>query len=155
MEEKKLGTPKVSLQFELSQSGITSLIKAEAIVEESYIVEEEVEVDDEEGGLNRTSAEDTEEGRKLDKTEKAEENLTATEGNETSEDNANATDSDTKEKPKKKTILQEKVSRIFDVSIDYSLLCTCPADSLDIRNSLLSLSHFCINSNYQGKEADP
>jgi hypothetical protein len=48
MEEKGLGKPKVSLQFELSQSGITKLVKAEAVVEEIYTVEEEVEVEDDE-----------------------------------------------------------------------------------------------------------
>jgi hypoxia up-regulated 1 len=47
MTEKGLGKPKVSLQFELSASGITSLVKAEAAVEELYTVEEEIEVDDE------------------------------------------------------------------------------------------------------------
>merc|ERR1712157_524831 len=48
MEEKGLGKPKVSLQFELSSSGMTSLIRAEAVVEEVYTVEEEVEVEEEE-----------------------------------------------------------------------------------------------------------
>mmetsp|Transcript_14708 Transcript_14708/g.16217 ORF Transcript_14708/g.16217 Transcript_14708/m.16217 type:complete len:932 (-) Transcript_14708:46-2841(-) len=48
MEEKGLGKPKVSLQFELSSSGITQLIKAEAAVEETYTVEEEVEIEEEE-----------------------------------------------------------------------------------------------------------
>lgn len=47
MEEKKLGKPKVSLQFDLSTSGLAMLIKAEAAVEETYTVEEEVEVEDE------------------------------------------------------------------------------------------------------------
>lgn len=47
MAEKELGTPKVSLQFELSSSGVTKLIKAEAAVEEIVQVEvdEEYEVD--------------------------------------------------------------------------------------------------------------
>merc|ERR1712070_1068708 len=49
MADKKLGTPKVSLQFELDSSGITKLIKAEAVVEETVMVDEEVEVDDDEG----------------------------------------------------------------------------------------------------------
>lgn len=48
MDEKGLGKPKVSLQFELNPSGITQLIKAEAAVEEIVIVEEEEEVDDDE-----------------------------------------------------------------------------------------------------------
>ncbi len=48
MEEKGLSKPKISLQFELSSSGIVKLIKAEGAVEETYTVTEEVEVDDEE-----------------------------------------------------------------------------------------------------------
>ena len=58
MEEKGLGKPKVSLQFELSQSGTTALIKAEAAVEETYTVEVEVEIDDEEtaASFNETSS---------------------------------------------------------------------------------------------------
>jgi len=46
MEEKGLSQPKVSLQFELSTSGISKLVKAEAIVEEMVNVTEEIEVDD-------------------------------------------------------------------------------------------------------------
>merc|ERR1712176_141687 len=48
MKEKGLGKPKVSLQFELNSAGLTSLIKAEAAVEETYTVQEEVEIDDDE-----------------------------------------------------------------------------------------------------------
>mmetsp|Transcript_4232 Transcript_4232/g.6592 ORF Transcript_4232/g.6592 Transcript_4232/m.6592 type:complete len:913 (+) Transcript_4232:132-2870(+) len=48
MKEKGLGAPKVSLQFELSNSGITRLVKAEAAVEEVYTVMEDEEVDDDE-----------------------------------------------------------------------------------------------------------
>lgn len=40
--------PKVSLQFELDGSGLTRLVKAEAVVEETVMVMEEVEVDDDE-----------------------------------------------------------------------------------------------------------
>merc|ERR1719437_335706 len=54
MEEKGLGKPKVSLQFELSSSGTTSLVKAEAAVEEKYTVEVEVEIEDDEA--NETSS---------------------------------------------------------------------------------------------------
>lgn len=125
MEEKKLGTPKVSLQFELSQSGITSLVKAEATVEEVYTVEEEVEVDEEENGeeastsKNEAGSEEkedtTEEARKLEEEseESTEENATTSDENATSEDvNATASEEATKTKPKKKkkTILQQKVS---------------------------------------------
>jgi hypoxia up-regulated 1 len=90
MEKKGLGKPKVSLQFEMSQSGIASLVKAEAAVEETYTVEEEVEVDDE-----------------------AAENATAPadEKNDTAEASSNSTDS---EKKGKKKVKVEKVRRIFD-----------------------------------------
>merc|ERR1712224_788202 len=56
MEEKGLGKPKVSLQFELSSSGTTSLVKAEAAVEEKYTIEVEVEIEDDEA--NETSSKD-------------------------------------------------------------------------------------------------
>lgn len=48
MAEKGLSKPKVSLQFELSTSGITDIVKAEAVVEEIVIVKEEIEVEEEE-----------------------------------------------------------------------------------------------------------
>lgn len=52
MEAKGLGKPKVSLQFELDSSGITSIVKAEAVVEEMVMVQEDVwetvEVEEEE-----------------------------------------------------------------------------------------------------------
>merc|ERR1712157_590545 len=54
MEEKGLGKPKVSLQFELSNSGTTALVKAEAAVEEKYTVEVEVEIEDDDA--NETSS---------------------------------------------------------------------------------------------------
>lgn len=85
MAKKDLGKPKVSLQFELSASGITQLVKAEASVEETYTVEEEVEVDDEDAAG-----------------EAATEDANATEANLTE---TNATKAD---KPKK-TIKVEKV----------------------------------------------
>merc|ERR1712174_112946 len=48
MAAKNLTKPKVNLQFELSSSGITRLIKAEATCEEMVMVDEQVEVDDDE-----------------------------------------------------------------------------------------------------------
>jgi hypoxia up-regulated 1 len=45
---KDKGAPKIALQFELSASGIAHLVKAEASVEETYMAQEEIEVDDEE-----------------------------------------------------------------------------------------------------------
>jgi len=76
MEEKGLGKPKVSLQFELSSSGITQLIKAEAAVEETYTVEEEVEIEEEE----------EEEAKEVDETK--DEAAAATEGEEKKEEAA-------------------------------------------------------------------
>jgi hypoxia up-regulated 1 len=129
MEEKGLGKPKVSLQFELSQSGITSLLKAEAAVEETYTVEVEVEVDDdeEEGSEgNETTAEESKE-RKTEETalddgegkEKGEEDSAEKDSDETaSEEGKNETatgDEDKnkkKETKKKKTKLVEKVRSI-------------------------------------------
>jgi len=55
MAKKELGRPKVSLQFELSASGITALVRAEASVEETYMAEEEIEVDDDEADANATA----------------------------------------------------------------------------------------------------
>ena len=46
MEEKGLSQPTVLLQFELSTSGISKLVKNEAIVEEMVNVTEEIEIDD-------------------------------------------------------------------------------------------------------------
>ena len=98
MSEKGLGKPKISLQFELSQSGITELIKAEAAVEENYTVVEEVEVDDDDA-----SDEATEEGKEEKKDDTKEE--------EKKEGDEGATDSEnTSETKKKKTIQVEKVS---------------------------------------------
>ena len=98
MSEKGLGKPKISLQFELSQSGITELIKAEAAVEENYTVVEEVEVDDDDA-----SNETTEEGKEEKKDETKEEEKK--EGDESATDSENTT-----ETKKKKTIQVEKVS---------------------------------------------
>jgi hypoxia up-regulated 1 len=92
MEEKGLGKPKVSLQFELSASGITALVKAEAAVEETYTVEEEVEVD-EEGETNATDAENATDA-----------------GNATEAGNATADNATKVEAKAKKTIMVQKVS---------------------------------------------
>lgn len=58
MEKKGLGKPKVSLQFDLSTSGLAMLVKAEAAVEETYTVEEDVEVEDDEAEDEDDSAAD-------------------------------------------------------------------------------------------------
>jgi hypoxia up-regulated 1 len=102
MEEKGLGKPKVSLQFELNPSGITALVKAEAAVEETYTVEEEVEVDDEDAEANPTET-DTETDVNATEADAA----NATEGAENAT-KTNATKTEAK-KPKK-TIKVEKVS---------------------------------------------
>lgn len=91
MEEKGLGKPKVTLQFEHTHSGLTELVKAEAAVIETYTVEEEVEVEDEEVEEKKEEAETEEE-----KTEEA-----------ADEDKDNETKTE-EEKPKK-TKLVEKV----------------------------------------------
>jgi len=52
MAAKNLTKPKVNLQFELSSSGITRLVKAEASCEEMVMVDEQVEVDDEDDNNN-------------------------------------------------------------------------------------------------------
>ena len=92
MKEKGLGVPKVSLQFELDVSGISGLVKAEASVEETYTVEEEVEVDDDGNELNST------ETAKKTKTDK--------------EDDKNTTDGEEKEK-KTKTVERVSVPSCF------------------------------------------
>merc|ERR1711933_466163 len=43
MEEKGLNLPKVSLQYELSSSGVIRLVKAEATVEETVVEDNETE----------------------------------------------------------------------------------------------------------------
>jgi len=116
MDEKGLGKPKVSLQFELSQSGITQLIKAEAAVEETVIVEEEEEVDDdeEEEETADEKAEETDEAKEEEKSgdEKKEEKSAEADGDDAekseSKDATNDTKSETPKKKKKKTIMVQK-----------------------------------------------
>ena len=100
MADKELGTPKVSLQFELDGSGITKLIKAEAVVEEIVIVEEEVEVeeDDEEKKEKEEETEAAAEEKKDESTEKTDE----TKEDEQAEEK--------EEEKKKKTKTVQKVS---------------------------------------------
>lgn len=113
MEEKGLGKPKVSLQFELTQSGISQLVKAEAAVEETYTVEEEEEVDDEAD----TDATSEEEEKKEERTEEEKKEEATNEEGEAKPDgeggkNETKNETKTEEKPakKKKTIKVEKVS---------------------------------------------
>lgn len=120
MEEKGLGKPKVSLQFELSGSGVTSLLKAEASVEETYTVEEEVEVDDEEAASNATDDASAKEDDKK-KEESKEETKEDDKKSDDSETTKNETDTNKKdkkeEKKPKKKIKVEKVrfSRVTEM----------------------------------------
>jgi hypoxia up-regulated 1 len=112
MEEKGLGKPKVSLQFELSQSGITSLVKAEAAVEETYTVEVEVEVDDEDTKSNETDATEETTERKTEETEdESKEKTDDSSKDDGDADNVTKAENATseEEQPKKKTKLVEKV----------------------------------------------
>ncbi len=102
MGEKGLGKPKVSLQFELSTSGITELVKAEAVVEETYTVEEEVEVDDDEAAAeNKTELSDTSENEERKTEESPEVSEEQTEGGEESTEQ------------KKKEAKKEKTTKII------------------------------------------
>lgn len=121
MADKKLGTPKVSLQFELDSSGITKLIKAEAVVEETVMVDEEVEVDDDESADEK--AEEKKDEEKKDDTP-AETESEKKEGD--ADADADADDKEDKEeekkeeKKKKKTITVQKVSYLFVCLLHFS-----------------------------------
>jgi hypoxia up-regulated 1 len=127
MAAKELGTPKVSLQFELDTSGLTRLVKAEAVVEETVMVDEEIEVDDDDDEDDKASQENaTKDGdekekvedskaddKKVDADEKADEEPVAKEGetkNDTAEgDDKKAAEKVDKKKKKKKTKTVQKV----------------------------------------------
>lgn len=85
--------PKVSLQFELTSSGLMELVKAEAVMEEIVIVQEEVEVDDEDD-----NAEESDESKE----EVADEEEAPVE-EEKSSNSSEASKTETKEKKKKKS----------------------------------------------------
>jgi hypoxia up-regulated 1 len=127
MAAKELGNPKVSLQFELDTSGLTRLVKAEAVVEETVMVDEEIEVDDDDDEDDKASQENaTKDGdekekvedskaddKKVDADEKADEEPVAKEGetkNDTAEgDDKKAAEKVDKKKKKKKTKTVQKV----------------------------------------------
>lgn len=88
MAEKGLNKPKVSLQFELSTSGITKLVKAEAAVEEMVIIKEEVEVEEDE--------------KEDEKEAKTEETAETKEGEKAEEEKEEGATDESKEEPKKK-----------------------------------------------------
>lgn len=141
MKEKGLGTPKVSLQFEMSVSGLTRLVKAEAAVEEIVVVQEEVEVDDDEDASDKEKSADdkADEGvkaeEKKEKEEEKKEDETTEDKKEDAKADANETSNDkkkTEEKKKKKTKLVDKVRvRMPSVLLDSRWI----TDSLDIRRS--------------------
>lgn len=103
MSEKELGTPKVSLQFELDTSGLSRLVKAEAVVEEIVMVEEEIEVEIEED--EETPAEDAKAESDEEKKEgaNAEEKKEEGEAAPDAEKEGESKDEKEEEKPKKKT----------------------------------------------------
>ncbi|EED89924.1 heat shock protein, partial [Thalassiosira pseudonana CCMP1335] len=101
MADKGLGVPKVSLQFEMTTSGLTSLIKAEAVVEETVMVDEEVEVEDDEEDATTTAEDAAAEEKATDGYASNEEDAKsedAAASDETKEDDASA---ESKEKKKK------------------------------------------------------
>jgi len=133
MEEKGLGKPKVSLQFELSTSGIAQLVKAEATVQETYManVTEEIEVDDEDETDEEENATDTKEGEdeagkneKKDSETVDDKDEAAANDTEASNDTVKVEDIKKKAK-KKKTIVVEKekkrtIRRTLGVSTYYT-----------------------------------
>ena len=132
MEKKGLSKPKISLQFELSSSGIVNLIKAEGVVEEKYMVtvEEEVEIDDEEEEETKEEEKKEEETKEEEKKEEAtEEEKKDDEKDEVVEEekkddekaDANATKAKPEKKKKKKKtkkVSVEKVSVRFATMLD-------------------------------------
>jgi len=106
MADKGLAKPKVTLQFELSTSGLTQLIKAEAAVEEIITVTEEVEVEEEEEEGDKTeeaaATEGEEKAGEEAKEEEKKEDADAKEGEEEKKEEAEGKEEEKKEKPKKK-----------------------------------------------------
>jgi len=105
MADKGLAKPKVSLQFELSTSGITQLVKAEAAVEEIITVTEEVEYEEEveEEESDAAAAEGEEKAEEEEKKEEGE----AKEGEE-EEKKEGEEEKKEEEKPKKKKVKKTK-----------------------------------------------
>lgn len=94
--------PKVSLQFELTSSGLMELVKAEAVMEEIVIVQEEVEVDDEDD-----NAEESDESKE----EVADEEEAPVE-EEKSSNSSEASKTETKEKKKKKVMVDKEKKKV-------------------------------------------
>jgi len=105
LAQKGLGKPKVALQFELSTSGIPELVRAEATVEETYTVTEEVEVEEEEPPTQEEN--------------KKEENVETSEIKEGETSNTTETEDKAPKKKKTKVIEKEKkrtLKRKLDVT---------------------------------------
>ena len=123
MKEKGLeGLPKVSLQFEMSTSGLIQLIKAEAAMEELVMVEEEVEVeDDEEGETEDTKKEDN-------KTDKKEDAKTDDAADDEKKDDASSenkeTDGEEKKDVKSEEPKKKKTKKVQKVSAHPTLYLT-------------------------------
>lgn len=133
MTEKNLGKPKVSLQFEMSSSGITRLIKAEASVEDTYTVEEEVEVDDDEAANASSDASANETGA-------------SESGNST--DNETSTAPKTAEKPKKKV----KVTKVRFLVHGFVCVCGFMVNQLGLTSGFLRRSVSRPRFHVTGKE---
>jgi len=124
MADKELGTPKISLQFELDSSGLTQLVKAEAVVEEIVMVEEEVEIEDEEeekaaddnataeSGDEKKTEDDAkaEETKEEEKKEEGEDATAAEKDGETKDEKKEEKKEDEKKKEKK-----EKKTKMVEV----------------------------------------
>uniref|UniRef100_A0A6U6FIS4 Uncharacterized protein n=2 Tax=Odontella aurita TaxID=265563 RepID=A0A6U6FIS4_9STRA len=115
MNEKGLGKPKVSLQFELSSSGLTGLIKAEAVVEEVVKVTEEVTCKDDDEDENckevveeEKTAEEEEKKEEGSEEEKKKDEEEATETEEGKEEKKEEEDEKPKKKKRTKTVEKEK-----------------------------------------------
>lgn len=117
MEEKGLGKPKLTLQFSLSTSGMTELVKAEAAVEETYTVEEEVEIEDEEGEAAAKGEENVE--RKTEEVVEEKETGDA----ETKEDESKENETKTEEEPKKKKtkLVEKEKKRTIKKTLSYEV----------------------------------
>jgi len=109
MEDKGLSKPKISLQFELSSSGLATMVKAEAVVEETYTVTEEVEVDDEDADEEEKKEKGEEETAATEeKTEDQSADEEKAEGNTTDSIQSNETATEPEKKKKIITVEKEK-----------------------------------------------
>eukprot|EP00934_Nitzschia_sp_Nitz4_P000848 Nitzschia sp. Nitz4//scaffold137_size62074//32198//35242//NITZ4_006418-RA/size62074-augustus-gene-0.70-mRNA-1//-1//CDS//3329535709//848//frame0 len=100
LEEKGLGKPKVSLQFQLKENGITAVTKAEASFEETITVQEEVEVDDDEEANNTDAESDNATEESLDDSESASDNST---------------------KKKKTKIIEKEKKKLHKITVPYEV----------------------------------